>query len=285
MIKYGTIAQAEYTKTVGKSPGLTAKQKSTLLTDIVPYADKDSLPAHYRAKLAQSFIPEIKKQYPDAGWAEFDPTQAQRFGGTTRVEMQQMLATVRSGKLKLTPENNLLLLKIMGYPEDVQDKIKGKINKASEALGKLQTEALRIQKEVNQAKAARGARKKLDQQERKEAKKSKVQLARKRSKRAQTPPARGEKSITRIRRSAREREESPEPREMKARAEPAVQAQNGDLELPHRIQSQKLDMHQKPPPRQKTHGDKSVVRLLSKTVHLSISQVGHYILFKRSLSL
>ena len=218
LIKFGTIAQQKYNKTIGKQPGLTSKQKKVLLTDVFPYADKDSLPAHYRVQLERSFVPEMKKLYPSAGWKDFNPDQPHTFGGTTGEELKSLLAKTRGGKVLLTPETNLLLLKIMGYPREVQDNIRGEINKTSTALGDLQKEAIRVQIEVQEAKAAEKARRKLDNLAKKEAKKSKVQKMRRRATTPPTEPRRREERREEDR--PRARSQSPRARSPKPKPRP-----------------------------------------------------------------
>ena len=220
----GEQAHKAYQKIVGKQPGFTKKEREILLTDIFPYAEKQELPSYQRAKLANAFVGDMKKIWPDAGWTKFEPDSSHRFGTMTSIEMRQLLAQTRDHKAKLTPETNLLLLKMMGYPKETQDKIRDQINSVSKALGHLQEEAMDTQKLISQAKAGKTARKKIDAKAKKEAEKSKVQKLKSRSRTPEVAPRsaspRSASPHARAKSPRRARSASPTPKKPKPTPKP-----------------------------------------------------------------
>ena len=233
----GIIAADAYGKVIPTPKKIPRKQKQVLLDDLEPFAEKKTLPARIRAKLAMTFVPAMKKKYPGVGWKTFNPDKDKDFDTQTSIEMRQLLGRANEDLATTSAQTDLLLLKIMGYPREVQENIRATINAVSRELGGWQQKFIDKTYIAEKYRSALEIREKVDK---KDAKKSKVQKLRRREReqsaprdrspspqprapRAKTPTKPREKptddSPTRVRTRSksrdrgRERTKSPEPQE------------------------------------------------------------------------
>jgi hypothetical protein len=183
--KDGYQARKAYKDIIGEPKSISKGQKSLLVKDLMPH--ETSLPSLRRSKLDRSFVPEMKIKYPAADWKDnWEPKGSHTYDRPTAKHMKQLIGQAETGTLKLTPENNLLLLEVMGYPKEVIQQVRQEINTAAQKLGDIQKNFLSEAQVLSQAKAALKKRKSLDKID---AKKSKVQKLKKRG--TSAPPDRG----------------------------------------------------------------------------------------------
>jgi hypothetical protein len=154
----------------------------------------------------------MKVKYPSAGWPDtWNPMDDLKYSQSMSSKMKQIAAQAAKGKFVLSPENNLLLLEVIGYPQAVRDSVKKRINKAAKIVGELQKEYIKEAANITEATLAAKVRAIEDK---KDEKKSKVQKLKNRPAAERAPRARSLSPKPRIpgnRSSSRDRARSPTP--------------------------------------------------------------------------
>jgi hypothetical protein len=171
ILESGQKAQQELDRVMGKTRVASATQLKVLKTDLMPH--ENSLPARHRSAIAMKFVPQMKVKYPSAGWPDtWNPNDDLKYSQSMSSKMKQIAAQAAKGKFVLSPENNLLLLEVIGYPQAVRASVKKRINKAAKIVGELQKEYIKEAANITEATLAAKVRAKQDKIDEK---KSKVQ--------------------------------------------------------------------------------------------------------------